>query len=144
MLVITGRLCLRMWWREWRNLPTADLFHVLPTRVNQHPTSAPMWMDDGWCTDRILFSIHVPSQVHLFFVCPFSALISVFFYNFIFSPPPSQYFFFPWPFFKKNYLFITLFFWWNFIFSPPPARFFLFFSGNFSHPPHLLPSTIPH
>jgi hypothetical protein len=49
---------------------------------------------DGWCTDRTLFSIPVPSQVHFFclpFLSLFSTLISVFFFAFETFPthPPT-------------------------------------------------------
>jgi hypothetical protein len=57
-------------------------------------TSAPTWMD-GWCSDRILFSIHVPSQIDIFFFAlsqPWSALISIFFWQLYFLPahPPTH------------------------------------------------------
>jgi hypothetical protein len=47
---------------------------------------------DGWCTDRILFSIHVPSHVD-FFSLPFLSPDLSFFCNFIFSPPPTHFYF---------------------------------------------------
>jgi hypothetical protein len=46
---------------------------------------------DGWCTDRILFSLPLPSQLHFFFLCPFSALTSVFFFGTFFHPAPTQF-----------------------------------------------------
>ncbi len=68
---------------------------------------------DGWCTDRILFSIPVPPHVD-FFCLPFlspdqpwSALISVFICNFFFSPHCTGFLFF--------------FFFWNF--SHPPTYY---------------------
>jgi hypothetical protein len=47
---------------------------------------------DGWCTDRILFSIPVSSQVD-FFIWPFSALISDFFLELYFVPHPVSFYF---------------------------------------------------
>jgi hypothetical protein len=93
------------------------------------------WMDDGtdgWCSDRILFSIPVPSQVD-FFCLAFLSLNLSFFCNFIFSRPPSQFCFSP-P--------SQVFFFGNFIFSPAPTQLLLFFFfWNFSHPPHCPPLT---
>ncbi len=70
---------------------------------------------DGWCTDRILFSIPVPSQVH-FFSLPFLSpdLISVFFFlGTLFSPRP-----------QPSFFFFCCF--WNFsrppTYYPPPPR----------------------
>ncbi len=81
-------------------------------------TSTHQWTNvDGWCTDRILFSIPVPSQVDVLclrFLSPFSGMISVFFCNFIFSPPQPGFI----------YLFI-------FLLKLFPAS-------------HLLPPTVPH
>ncbi len=49
---------------------------------------------DGWCTDRILFSIPVPSLVD-FFSLPFLSPDLSFFFGTLFSPrPPSSFFFF--------------------------------------------------
>ncbi len=80
-------------------------------RVNQHP---PVHQVDGWCTDRILFSIPVPSQLDFFLFALSQPLISVFFFwNFIFSQPPTQ-----------------------FLFSVLLLKLFL--------PTHLLPPTVPH
>ncbi len=96
------------------------------------PTSAPTWMDGALIGFSFLSLCH---PRFTFFVCPFSALISVFFCNFIFSPPLSQ-FFFP---------LISLFF-WNFIFSPAPTQFLFFCFWNFSRPltyyPPLPPSDL--
>jgi len=51
------------------------------------------WMDGA--LDRILFSIPVPSQVDFFLFALSQPLISVFFFwNFIFSQPPTQFLFF--------------------------------------------------
>jgi hypothetical protein len=103
--------------------------------TNTRATLRPEWTSthqctnvDGWCTDRIPFSIPVPSQVH-FFCLPFLSPDLSFFWNFIFSLPPSQFFLFP---LSQR----SVFFLGNFIFSPPPTQF-LFFScfWNFSRPP---------
>jgi hypothetical protein len=70
------------------------------------PTSAPTWMDGaliGWFS---FLSLCHPRST--FFLCPFSALISVFFCNFIFSPPPPTQFLF-------------FFGFWNF--SCPPTHY---------------------
>jgi len=49
---------------------------------------------DGWCTDGILFSIHVSSSQVYFFSLPFlSPDLSFLFWNFIFSWPPTQFLF---------------------------------------------------
>ncbi len=54
------------------------------------PTSAPTWMDGALIGFSFLSLCHIRLT---FFVSPFSALISVFFLgNFIFSPPPTQFF----------------------------------------------------
>ncbi len=47
---------------------------------------------DGWCIDRIFFSILVPSQIDFFF-CAFSTLILIYlFWQLYFSLPPTQFF----------------------------------------------------
>ncbi len=59
---------------------------------------------DGWCTDRILFSIPVPSQVH-FFLFALSQPWSQFSFATLFSPrpPPGFYFFFAFETFPTHY-----------------------------------------
>ncbi len=94
------------------------------------PTSAPTWMDGALIGFSFLSLCHPRLS---FFVCPFSALISVFFCNFIFSPPLPSFFFSP----------DLRFFFWNFIFSPAPTQFFFFFFCAFdTFPTH--PPTTPH
>ncbi len=79
---------------------------------------------DGWCTNRIIFSIHVPSQVD-FFCLPFLNH----------DQPWSQ-------FYLQLYFFLTPFL----VFFPlisicfgffpcPPTQFLLFCFWNCSHPP---------
>ncbi len=91
---------------------------------------------DGWCTDRILFSIPVPSQVD-FFCLPLLSLDqpwSQFFLQLYLLPAPFPVCFFPW----------SPFFFWNFIFSPPPTRFLFFFAFE-TFPTHWLTTpTFPH
>jgi len=75
---------------------------------------------DGWCTDRMLFSIPVPSQVDVLcfpVLSPFSAMISVFFLQLYFLPAPTR-------FYLCMYLFIFL------------LKLF--------PPSHLLPPAVPH
>ncbi len=103
-------------------------------RVNQHPHQSTNV--DGWCTDRILFSIPVPSQVD-FFCLPFlgrdQPWSQFFFGTFIFYPGFPVLFFLDLGFFFRN-----------FIFSPPPTQFLFFFFFSFfffafetfpTHPP---------
>ncbi len=91
---------------------------------------------DGWCTDRIPFSIPVPSQVHFFCLPVLSPdqPWSQFSFANLFSPRPLPSFFFP---------LISVFF--GTLFSPRPLlgffSFFFFCFWNFSHP---LPPTVPH
>jgi hypothetical protein len=71
---------------------------IVLARVNQlAPTSAPMWMD-GWM-DGALIGFSFLSLCHPrfnFFLCPFSAFISVFFLQLYFlpAPHPVSFFFF--------------------------------------------------
>ncbi len=53
-------------------------------------TSAPTWMDGALIYSSFLSLCH---PRFTFFICPFSALISVFFNNFIFSPPTTKFLF---------------------------------------------------
>ncbi len=84
------------------------------------PNTGPEWTSthqctnvDGWYTDRILFSIHVPSQVDFFGLSFLS---------------PDQ----PW----SQFFFATLF-------SPQPPPGFFFCFWNFSHPPNYYPHYPP-
>jgi len=88
--------------------------HIL-NRVNQHP---PVRQLDGWCADRILFSIPVPSQVDLFSL-PFLSPDLTFFFATLFSPCPLPSFFSPW----------SLFFYLEpyFLLTPHLVSLFLFF-----------------
>ncbi len=88
---------------------------------------------DGWCIDRILFSIHVPFRLTFFCLHFLSPDLSFFFLVTLFSPRPLPSFFFP---------LISDFFFWNFIFSPPPTQvFFNFFAFETfpAHPPTYYP-----
>jgi hypothetical protein len=81
-------------------------------KVNQHPQSAPTWMDGALIGFFFLSMCHL--RLTLFFAFFQSTLISIFFAT-LFSPCP-----FPKKItldFKKN---------WNFIFSPHPPNFLLF------------------
>ncbi len=88
---------------------------------------------DGWCANRILFSIPIPSQVDFFclpFLSPFSDQPwSLFSFATLFSPPPLPRFFFP---------LISVFFETLFSLHPPPDFYFFGF-WNFSHPPTYSP-----
>ncbi len=86
------------------------------------PTSAPTWMD-GTLKGLSFLSLCHPRMT--FLVCPFSALISVFFCNFILSPPASQFFLF-----------------WKLYFVPAPHPVFFFFFAFETFPTH--PPTTPH
>ncbi len=109
---------------------------VEAAHVLEHLLQGPEWTNthqcndlDGWCTDRILFSIPVPSQVDFF--SPFLSPDLSFFCNFIFSPPPSQFFFS-----RSKFFFGTLF-------SPHPSPSFFFLLLKLFPPTHLQPPTDP-
>jgi hypothetical protein len=105
---------------EWVSNRILHWWVLLGVTLSQK--NGPVWTSthqctnvDGWCSDRILFSIPVPSQVDTFFVCPFSALISVFFSATLFSPCPLPRFSFP---------LISIFFFLELYFLPGPHLFF--------------------
>ncbi len=114
------------------------------------PTNAPIV--DGWCTDRILFPILVPSQVDSFFfaLSHLDQPWSQFFLQLYFLPAPFAVSF-PWSlFFFRNFIFSPsqiffpdLCFFPELYFSPqaPPGVFFFFL--NFSHWPTYSPHHCP-
>jgi hypothetical protein len=102
---------------------------AISARVNQH---SPV---DGWCTDRIFFSIPVPSQVD-FFCLPFlSPDLRFFLQLYFFLPAPFPVFFPP----------DLYFFFFGTLFSPAPhpVSFFFFWLLKLFLATHLLPPTIP-
>ncbi len=91
---------------------------IYGARVNQHPPTQCTNVD-GWCTDGILFSILVPSQVD-FFPLPFLSPNPSFFWQLYFLPAPFPVFFPPPD--------LCVFFWGTlFSPSPPPSFFSLIF-----------------
>ncbi len=104
-------------------------FHHLSGQSEPAPTSAPTWMDGALIGFSFLSLCH-PRLTFLFALSqPWSALISGFFCNFIFSPSPSQFFFPP---------DLCWFFFGNFIFSQPPTRLFFFLLWKLFPSTHLL------
>jgi hypothetical protein len=88
---------------------------------------------DGWCTDRILFSIPVPSQVDLFRLRFLSCDLSFLFGNFIFSPPPSPVFFSPLISVFSTQLFIYLFiYFWETFLTHLPIYLFMYLAFDLS------------
>jgi len=83
-------------------------------RVNQHAQVHQLGWMDGWCTDRILFSIHVPFQVEFFCLSFLSPDLSFFFWEFYFLP------------------------------APHPVSFFFTSFWNISYPPNYYPPIVPH
>ncbi len=93
-----------------------DIFSHRDSTEGPEWTSTHQWTNvDGWCTDRILFSIPVPSQVDIFCLPFLSPDLSFFLIELYFLP------------------------------APHPVSFFLFLFcfWNFSHPPTYYPPLFP-
>ncbi len=107
--------------------PTTRISQPKWTTTHQYTTM------DGWCTNRILYFLSMCHPKLTFFPCTFSTLIIVFFCNFIFSLPPSQFFSFDFSFFFLEFYFLL---------APHLVSFFFCF-WNFSHPPTYYPPLSP-
>ncbi len=136
-------------WGIWKNKRTLMCYHKIENRniarrtllsssderyrgqSESAPTSAPTWMDGALIGFSFLSLCHPGLTV---FVCPFSALISVFFAT-LFSSRPLPSFFSPW----------SQYFFWGTLFSPrPPPSFFSFCFETFpAHPPTTRPPPCP-
>ncbi len=89
-------LAANLGWSSSREPTHTATFHAAKPKEN-----GPEWTSthqctnvDGWCTDRILFSIHVPSLVDFFFFALSQPWSQFFFFGTLFSPPPPTKFFF--------------------------------------------------